>query len=336
LCNDPFCSPPSACSPFLDRSFLLHRSQSKPFFLLLATLSRFTSQNANLLPLSSSLPDMKSDTARYVHLQTLYKTQANSDLTRFRSILSDLLSSLGFASDDPRAEAGISEQAVEEFVKNAAFLKVVRGRSLEEERGEGGKEGGERGWKKETVMSFLPDPTWNEPYIPPPIVQYIAFQIADLFHAHHGRYPGTSPSSSSSSSSSNPLPSSNGTSSDLLEFDHKEMDSLAETYLAQRGWVKASESMKDSPEVEGEDEEEGLPKSVRDALGEMVRAGRSDLPTTAAFLGGVVAQEAIKLLTDQYVPLNNTTVVDLIRFVSFPCWFFQSSGGRLKSLGEMN
>lgn len=47
-----------------------------------------------------------------------------------------------------------------------------------------------------------------------------------------------------------------------------------------------------------------------------VRAGASDLPTTAAYLGGVVAQEAIKLLTEQYIPLNNTAVIDLIRFVS--------------------
>ena len=36
------------------------------------------------------------------------------------------------------------------------------------------------------------------------------------------------------------------------------------------------------------------------------------LPTTAAFLGGIVAQEAIKLVTNQYVPINNTVLVNLV------------------------
>lgn len=44
-----------------------------------------------------------------------------------------------------------------------------------------------------------------------------------------------------------------------------------------------------------------------------VRANGSELATTAAFLGGIVAQEVIKLLTAQYVPLDNTVIVDLIR-----------------------
>jgi amyloid beta precursor protein binding protein 1 len=37
------------------------------------------------------------------------------------------------------------------------------------------------------------------------------------------------------------------------------------------------------------------------------------LPTTAGFLGGLVAQEAIKLITKQYVPqVGGYVVVDLI------------------------
>lgn len=43
------------------------------------------------------------------------------------------------------------------------------------------------------------------------------------------------------------------------------------------------------------------------------RAGGSDLPQIAALLGGVVGQEAIKLVTKQYVPLNGTCVFDGIR-----------------------
>ena len=43
-----------------------------------------------------------------------------------------------------------------------------------------------------------------------------------------------------------------------------------------------------------------------------VRAPTADLPNMAAFLGGLVAQEAIKMVTEQYVPLNGYCVVDLI------------------------
>ena len=46
--------------------------------------------------------------------------------------------------------------------------------------------------------------------------------------------------------------------------------------------------------------------------GSRVRAPTADLPNMAAFLGGLVAQEAIKMITEQYVPLNGYCVVDLI------------------------
>lgn len=43
---------------------------------------------------------------------------------------------------------------------------------------------------------------------------------------------------------------------------------------------------------------------------EVVRGAHSDTPSTAALLGGLVAQEAIKVLTVQYLPLDNTCVYD--------------------------
>jgi amyloid beta precursor protein binding protein 1 len=38
---------------------------------------------------------------------------------------------------------------------------------------------------------------------------------------------------------------------------------------------------------------------------EMVRFGSAQLHTTAAFIGGVAAQEVVKIVTHQYVPLCN-------------------------------
>lgn len=72
-----------------------------------------------------------------------------------------------------------------------------------------------------------------------------------------------------------------------------------------------------------------LPDEFRDAAGELwvpflsvqvvlltvacsVRAPTADLPNTASFVGGLVAQEAIKMITKQYVPVNGYCVVDLV------------------------
>ena len=43
-----------------------------------------------------------------------------------------------------------------------------------------------------------------------------------------------------------------------------------------------------------------------------VRAPTADLPNVAAFLGGIVAQEAIKMITKQYIPVNGYCVIDLV------------------------
>lgn len=55
-----------------------------------------------------------------------------------------------------------------------------------------------------------------------------------------------------------------------------------------------------------------LPEEWNDVVGELARTPTADLPNTAAFLGGLVAQEIIKMITKQYVPLNGICVVDLI------------------------
>ncbi|RSH77611.1 uncharacterized protein EHS24_003171 [Apiotrichum porosum] len=56
-----------------------------------------------------------------------------------------------------------------------------------------------------------------------------------------------------------------------------------------------------------------LPEEMDNAITEVVRGGFLTPPTTAAFFGGIAAQEVIKLVTNQYNPLDNTAVVDLVK-----------------------
>lgn len=44
-----------------------------------------------------------------------------------------------------------------------------------------------------------------------------------------------------------------------------------------------------------------------------VRAGASELANMAGILGGITSQEVIKLVTNQYVPMNNTLLFNGIK-----------------------
>lgn len=93
---------------------------SPPFFHLLAALKDFTERSSipNALPLSATLPDMKADTKSYIHLQKLYKARAEKEKQEFIQILE---------------ARGVDAQPemVDEFVKNAHGLRIIRGRSWE-------------------------------------------------------------------------------------------------------------------------------------------------------------------------------------------------------------
>lgn len=102
---------------------------------------------------------------------------------------------------------------------------------------------------------------------------YLALQASEAFFLAHSRYPGTAPEDKSG------------------EQDIAALEALAGKEL---------------------DKVEGGPVSddLRKVVAEVCRAGASDLPQIAALLGGLVAQEAIKLITRQYIPLNGTCIFD--------------------------
>ncbi|KAF7760205.1 hypothetical protein Agabi119p4_10881 [Agaricus bisporus var. burnettii] len=55
-----------------------------------------------------------------------------------------------------------------------------------------------------------------------------------------------------------------------------------------------------------------LPTEFEDMAGEIARTPNSDLPNTAALIGGLVAQETIKMITKQYIPISDVCTVDLV------------------------
>lgn len=68
---------------------------------------------------------MKSDTQQYIHLQNLYKRQAESEKTKFVEILTRVGSGFGEGAET------VTEAAVtlaDDFVKNSHALKLLRGK----------------------------------------------------------------------------------------------------------------------------------------------------------------------------------------------------------------
>jgi len=53
-----------------------------------------------------------------------------------------------------------------------------------------------------------------------------------------------------------------------------------------------------------------LKECVQNAAREVFRAGGGELHNISAATGGMVAQEMIKIITKQYVPIDNTCIFD--------------------------
>ncbi|WKY02193.1 hypothetical protein Q1695_015869 [Nippostrongylus brasiliensis] len=106
-------------------------------------------------------------------------------------------------------------------------------------------------------------------------VWFLLLRAADKFHREKGRYPGT-----------------NGVPCTIDAVD-----------LKQRVVSIISSSKVENPESI-------VAQVPQNAIAEMCRYGAGELHVIASLIGGITAQEVIKLATNQYVPLDNTFVYD--------------------------
>lgn len=95
------------------------------FFHLLNALRRFTKGEKGgvqgVLPLSSTLPDMKASTESYVQLQKLYKARSEEEKGVVRELVKE---TYGEGRELTKEEEGV----LDSFVKNAHGLTVLRGK----------------------------------------------------------------------------------------------------------------------------------------------------------------------------------------------------------------
>lgn len=209
----------------------------------------------SVLPLPGSLPDMKAQSADYVWLQNIYKSKARADAAEVEATVRAAEAQLGRATQ-------ITSKEIEIFCKNAAHIKVIKGREIPFFQA---------GNTDPQTTSALQGNLVN--HFEPLSQIFVALKVLDKLVTEY--------------QDSNPKPSSS-------PLDDPE------------NWTRVLSQIVPPSALESAEARE----RVDAAMAEVRRAGTSELHNMSSLAGGVVAQEALKVLTRQYVPLDNTFVFD--------------------------
>jgi amyloid beta precursor protein binding protein 1 len=99
---------------------VLVREDSPSFWVIANAIGMFYKKH-DVLPVPGSVPDMKARSADYIELQNTYKSKARKDLA-------EVVENVRFLERNTQRNHPIEEKDIEAFCKNAAHIKLVRGR----------------------------------------------------------------------------------------------------------------------------------------------------------------------------------------------------------------
>ena len=243
----PTTVPSQVCDILNDDCSKSLTNQSSNFWILVRALNEFiTNEGGGCLPVRGSIPDMMSSSDLYISLQRIYQTKALNDIQLVAQYVNELLVSVD------RPEHVISDQEIKMFCRNAAFLRLVRTRSLSDELIRP---------NVSQLATELSNPDSN-------FVYYVLLRAAQVFYTRFKMYPGNTD-----------LP---------FESDIAQLKSIVSSLLVE--WGLSDCIISD------------------EYIHEFCRFGAADLHSVAAYIGGVASQEVIKVITRQYVPINNTYI----------------------------
>jgi len=152
--------------------------ESDKFWILVHALKAFV-ESSGVLPLPGSLSDMTSTTEGYIALQKIFQNKANEDMMAITAHVKASLVKLN------KPESFVTESEIKTFCKNCNFLRVVRYRTLEDERNPKTANGS---LFASQLASLPEEASYN-------IVWYFMLRAADRFFTQHKRYPGDKDSS---------------------------------------------------------------------------------------------------------------------------------------------
>lgn len=166
----------------------------------------------------------------------------------------------------------VTDEGMERFCRRTAALAVLRTSSLREELSRPSN-----GLLEALQYDLYSDPAQT------PAAWYLCLRAAEAFFSRLARYPGQAESA---------------------------VESDAETLFAQLKDTVTELGLPSSLISADESAMEVEPAPVLSpahAL-EIVRFGATEIHNISSIIGGIAAQEAVKVLTHQYVPLNNTYI----------------------------
>lgn len=250
---------------------------SPPFWLIANAIHKFYTTH-NQLPLPGAVPDMKAQSADYIKLQNIYKAKARQDSAEVLSTVRELERSTGRSP-----KLTIDEKEVENFCKGAAHIHLVRGRPLQIVRpGEKVKFGN----RAEDMLRELENPESL-------VKLYLAFLAWDEFVATHA----SSPEQAGGEGIRVP-----GDTDLELEADGEKLTGIAHKLVDDL--ITEAGTRIEEPEYSE------IREKVASICEELVRAGGGELHNLASLTGGMIAQEVIKVITRQYIPVDNTCLFD--------------------------
>lgn len=246
------------------------------FYLMLKALKEFYSQYKTL-PLRGSIPDMTSDSKTFVELQKIYSAKAKEDVSKFINILNTIdchgLESPGSPSSNGVNEIDPNEAAL--FCKNAPYLTVIKTSSINEEyakKVDDARPESCRNKLARMIQRDLPEEANEKDTI---LGFYLMFRSVEKFYSEFNRFPGEA-----------------DVEVGRHDVDINHLRDCLKLVLAEIGAPPSSVNASVWPDlIEG-----------------FVVFGGSEIHTVAAFLGGISGQEAIKLITGQFVPVNHTLI----------------------------
>lgn len=259
---------------------------------LLAALRQFMANHHQQPPVNGSIPDMTASTDMYVQLQTIYRDQAAKDLQEMKSYLNHHVVATGnnHANASSDVVVVVSDDDLQSFCTNVYAISRLQTRTLVEEYNDPPTEELVDDWN---MVTFDPYEVAEHT----PLIWYLGFRGCQLFYHTHHRYPGV------------PVEVINNDNNDNDNWDwetdipvlHECIGKVVDQYQLTENDMIQQVLLSDS--------------QFKKVAHELTRYAHAEIHTIASVVGGVASQEAVKLITGQYVPLDNTYVFNGIASV---------------------